>query len=128
MGFLKREAVLSENAVLDALRTVQDPDLHQDIVTLGFVKNLRIDKGNVEFVMELTTPASPVKEQLKADAQNAVAKVPGVASVVANITFKVSSRLGPQARTLIPQVRNTIAVASGKGGVGKSTVAANLAT
>jgi ATP-binding protein involved in chromosome partitioning len=128
MGFLKKEAAPSENAVLEALRTVQDPDLHQDIVTLGFVKNLKIDNGNVEFAVELTTPACPVKDQLKAEAQNAVAKLPGVVSVIANMTFKVSSRLGPQARTLIPQVRNTIAVASGKGGVGKSTVAANLAT
>src|SRR5438093_2611605 len=128
MGFFKKDEGVSENAVLDALMVVRDPDLGQDIVTLGFVKDIRIDEGKVEFAIELTTPACPVKDQLKAEAQNAVAKLPGVSSVEVKMTFKVTSRLNSQVRTLIPQVRNTIAVASGKGGVGKSTVAANLAT
>lgn len=128
MGFFRKDEVLSESVILDALRVVKDPDLHQDIVSLGFVKDIRIDDGRVEFAVELTTPACPVKDQLKAEAQNAVAKLPGVRVVEAKMTFKITSQLGSQARTLIPRVRNTIAVASGKGGVGKSTVAANLAT
>jgi ATP-binding protein involved in chromosome partitioning len=128
MGFFRKDEVLSESVILDALRVVKDPDLRQDIVSLGFVRDIRIDDGRVEFTVELTTPACPVKDQLKAEAQSAVAKLPGVRVVEAKMTFKITSQLGSQARTLIPRVRNTIAVASGKGGVGKSTVAANLAT
>jgi ATP-binding protein involved in chromosome partitioning len=119
---------VTEAEVRHALTSVLDPDLHQDIVSLGFVKHVGIDAGRVTLRIELTTPACPVKDQLKAQAEEAVRRVPGVTGVVAEMTavVKGSGRL-PVAGDLAPQVKNFIAVGAGKGGVGKSTVAVNLA-
>ncbi len=128
MEFLKDSKVLGKNAVLEALKTVKDPDLQKDIVALGFVKGLKINEGHVKFTVELATPAPRVREQLKAESEDVVARLPGVNGVEATMTFKVTSRQHAQEKALIPNVKNTIAVASGKGGVGKSTVAANLAS
>lgn len=123
-GF-KRAAVADEQ-VLTALRQVQDPDLHRDIVSLGFVKDLRVTGSKVAFTIELTTPACPVKEKLEAEARQVVSQLPGVESVDVTMVANVASRT-PSPQDLLPGVKNFVAVASGKGGVGKSTVAANLA-
>lgn len=117
--------MVSQRDVLEALKSVVDPELGKDIVSLGMVKDLKIDEdGVVSFILELTTPACPLRPILEKKAREAVERVSGVKEVKIKTTSMVLPHPGQRS---IPGVKNIIAIASGKGGVGKSTVAVNLA-
>jgi ATP-binding protein involved in chromosome partitioning len=117
---------ITKEQVLEALKNVEDPDLKKDLVTLGMIKDLEVDGKNVSFTVVLTTPACPMKELIHKNCLNAILHYIGEeANVNIKMTSDVSSRKG--SGPMLPNVKNIIGVASGKGGVGKSTVASNLA-
>ena len=118
---------ITEAAVLESLKQIIDPDLRKDIVTLGFVRDLHIEGGEVSFRIVLTTPACPVKDEMEGMAREIVRVLPGVTYVNVTMDAEVPQGRGLANSVAVPGVKNIIAVSSGKGGVGKSTVAVNLA-
>ncbi len=119
--------VLNSESVLEVLRPVQDPELRKSLVELNMIRNIKIANGQVSFTLVLTTPACPLKEFIVEDCQKAVKQLPGVTNVSVEVTAETPQQKSLPDRTGIAGVKNILAVSSGKGGVGKSTVSVNIA-
>ncbi|MEQ8384953.1 MAG: Mrp/NBP35 family ATP-binding protein [Coleofasciculus sp. A1-SPW-01] len=119
--------MVDTHSVLDVLRPVQDPELQKSLVELNMIRNVKIDGGTVSFTLVLTTPACPLREFIVEDCQKAVKQLPDVEEVVVDVTAETPQQQSLPDRQGIDGVKNLVAISSGKGGVGKSTVAVNVA-
>jgi ATP-binding protein involved in chromosome partitioning len=119
--------MIDSASVLEVLRPVQDPELQKSLVELNMIRNVKVDRGKVSFTLVLTTPACPLREFIVEDCEKAVKSLPGVEQVKVDVTAETPQQKSLPNKQSVPGVKNIVAISSGKGGVGKSTVAVNVA-